>query len=66
MRGIGFTPHLAPTTARPGGPAVDSRTNQHKGYAKSINGHRGIEKVCGCIKQWGGMRQFKVRGADKG
>ena len=26
---------------------------------------RGIEKVFGWIKQWGGLRQFKLRGTEK-
>ncbi len=34
-------------------------------YAKSINARRGIEKVFGWIKQWGGLRQFKLRGTEK-
>ena len=38
------------------------RTTRHEGYAKSINARRGIEKVFGWIKQWGGLRQFKLRG----
>ena len=49
----------------PGGSAIDGRTTRHEGYAKSINARRGIEKVFGWIKQWGGLRQFKVRGTEK-
>ena len=65
MRRIGVTPHVAQNTARPGGSAIDSRTTRHDGYAKSINARRGIEKVFGWIKQWGGLRQFKLRGTEK-
>ena len=36
-----------------------------RGYAKSIHARRGIEKVFGWIKQWGGLRQFKLRGTEK-
>jgi hypothetical protein len=32
---------------------------------QSINARRGIEKVFGWIKQWGGLCQFKVRGTGK-
>jgi hypothetical protein len=44
---------------------IDSRTTRHEGYAKSINARRGIEKVFGWIKQWGGLCQFKLRGTEK-
>jgi hypothetical protein len=65
MRRIAVTPHVAQNTSRPGGSAIDGRTTRHQGYAKSINARRGIEKVFGWIKQWGGLRQFKLRGTDK-
>jgi len=65
MRRIGVTPHVAQNTARPGGSAIDGRTTRHKGYAQSINARRGIEKVFGWIKAFGGLRQFKVRGTEK-
>jgi hypothetical protein len=65
MRRIGVTPHVAQNTNRPGGSAIDGRTTRHEGYAKSINARRGIEKVFGWIKQWGGLRQFKLRGVGK-
>jgi hypothetical protein len=65
MRRIGITPHVAQNTSRSGGFAIDGRTTLHEGYAKSINARRGIEKVFGWIKQWGGLRQFKVRGTEK-
>jgi hypothetical protein len=51
------------TPARSGSSAIDGRTTRHEGYAKSINARRGIEKVFGWIKQWGGPQQFKLRGA---
>ena len=65
LRRIGVTPHVAQNTSRPGGSAIDSRTTRHEGYAQSIIARRGIEKVFGWIKQWGGLRQFKLRGTDK-
>jgi hypothetical protein len=58
MRRIGVTPHVAQNTARAGGSAIDGRTTGHQGYAKSINARRGIGKVSGWFKQWGGLRQF--------
>jgi hypothetical protein len=65
MRRIAVTPHVAQNTSRPGGSAIDGRTTRHEGYPKSINARRGIEKVFGWIKQWGGLRQFKLRGTKK-
>jgi hypothetical protein len=56
---------VAQNTNRPGGSAIDGRTTRHEGYAQSINARRGIEKVFGWIKQWGGLRQFKLRGTEK-
>ncbi|MBD2549877.1 transposase, partial [Microcystis elabens FACHB-917] len=53
MRRLGVTPHVAQNTTR------------HVGYAKSINARRGIEKVFGWIKAFGGLRQFKLRGTEK-
>ncbi len=61
MRRIGVTPHVAQNTARSGGSALDGHITHHEGYAKSINARRGIENVFGWIKQWGGMRRFKLR-----
>ena len=58
------TPHVAQNTARSGGSAIDGRTTRHVGYAKSINARRGIEKVFGWLKAFGGLRQFKLRGQE--
>jgi transposase len=65
MRRLGVTPHVAQNTARSGGSAIDGRTTRHVGYDKSINARRGIEKVFGWIKAFGGLRQFKLRGTEK-
>jgi hypothetical protein len=62
MRRLCVTPHVAQNSGRSGGSAIDRRTTRHEGYAKSINVRRGIEKVFGWIKQFGGLRQFKQRG----
>ncbi|MCP9850944.1 IS5 family transposase [Cyanobium sp. Morenito 9A2] len=64
MRWIGVTAHVAQNTARSGGSAIDRRTTRHQGYAQSINARRGIEKVFGWIKAFGGLRQFNVRGTE--
>jgi hypothetical protein len=57
-------PTGADNTTRPGSSAIDGRTTSHEGYAQSINARRGIEKVFGWIKAFGGLRQFKLRGQD--
>jgi hypothetical protein len=61
---IGVTPHGAQNISRPGGSAIDGRTC-NAWYAKSINARRATEKVFGWIKQWGGLRPFKLRGTEK-
>ena len=65
LRRIGVTPHVAQNTSCPCGSAIDGRTTRYEGHAKSINARRGIEEVFGWIKQWGGLRQFKLRGTGK-
>lgn len=55
---------MAQNTARPGGSAIDGRTTRNEGYAQSINARRGIEKVFGLIKVFGGLRQFNLRGQE--
>lgn len=61
MRRLWVKPHVDQNRARSGGSAIDGRTTRHKGYAKSINARRGIEKIIGWIKEFGGLRQFKLR-----
>jgi hypothetical protein len=65
FRRIGVKLHVAQNTSRPCGSAIDGRTTRHEANTKSINARRGIEKVFGWIKQWGGLRQFKLRGTGK-
>ena len=65
MRRIAVSPHVAQNISNAGGSAIDGRTTRHEGYAKSINARRGIEKVFDWIKQWGGLRQFKLLGTNK-
>jgi hypothetical protein len=65
MRRIGVTPHVTQNTAHLGASAIDGRTKRHEGYAKSVNARRGIEKVFAWIKEWGGLRQLKLRGTEK-
>jgi hypothetical protein len=43
MRRIVVTPHVALSSSRIGGSAIDGRTTRHEGYAKSINARRVIE-----------------------
>ena len=62
MRRLCVTPHVAQNSDRSGGSAIDRRTTRHEGYVKSINARRGIEKIFGWIKEFGGLRQFKLRG----
>ena len=66
LRQSSVTPHIAEYTTRHSGPPMDGRTTCNEGCAKSINARPGMEKVLGWwIKQWGGLRRFKVCGTDK-
>ena len=65
MRRIGVTPQVSQNTARLGGSAIDGRMTRHEGYAKSNNARRGVKKVFAWIKEWGGLRQFKLHGTEK-
>lgn len=60
-RRIGVTPHAGQNTGRSRGSAIDGRITRHEGYAKSIHASRGIDKIFGWIKQFAGLRQFKLR-----
>jgi hypothetical protein len=62
MRRLCVTPHVAQNSGRWGGSAIDGRTTRHEGYAKYIHTRRGIEKIFGWIKEFSGLRQFKLRG----
>ena len=64
MRRLAVTPHVVQNIACSGGSTIDGRTTRHVGYGTSINARRGIEKVFGWIKQWGGQRQFKLQGTE--
>ena len=56
MHRLGVTTRVGQHSAHSFGSAINGRTMRHAGYAKSINARRGIEKVIGCITQWGGLR----------
>ena len=65
MHRIRVTPHVTQNTSRPGVSAIHRRATRHEGYTRSLSARRGIEKVFAWIKQWGGLRQFKLRGTVK-
>ena len=65
MRPIGVTPHMAHNTSHSVGSPIDGYTTRYEGYAKSNNARHCIEKAFGWIKQWGGLRQFKVPDTEK-
>ena len=50
------------TAPAPGGAAIHGRTTRHQGYTQISKARRGIERVLGWIKQFSGLRQFKLRG----
>lgn len=57
--------NVAQNTARADGSAMDGRTTRHQSYPKLINARCGIENIFAWIKQWGGLRQFKLCGTEQ-
>jgi transposase len=64
VRGLGFTPHVAPNTSRQRS-AIDGRTTRHPGHGVSMRIRKRIEEPFGWIKTIGGGRQLRYRGRDR-
>lgn len=63
-RSLEVTPHVAQnTTGRRS--ALDERTTRHAGYRCSQVARRGIEKIFGWLKQYGGLRKSRFRGVAR-
>ena len=61
-RQMGITPHVAQSTARRGGSAIDGRTTRHAGYALSQRKRKLIEQAFGWMKTVGLFRKLRHRG----
>jgi transposase len=64
VRGLGFTPHVAPNTTRQRS-AIDGRTTRHAGHAISMRIRKRIEEPFGWIKTIGGGRKLRYIGRDR-
>ena len=60
-RELGCTPHVTQNLKRLGGSAIDARTTQHAGYAKSQHARPRIEPAFGWLKTIGWLRKVKLR-----
>ncbi len=61
-RRMGITPHVAQSTARRGGSAIDARTTRHAGYALSQRKRKLVEQAFGWLKTVGLFRTLRHRG----
>jgi len=61
VRGLGFTPHVAPNTTRQRS-AIDGRTTRHGGHAISMRIRKRIEEPFGWIKTIAGRRNLLYLG----
>jgi len=64
-RALGFTPHVAQNTGRPGGSAIDQRTSRHPGYVVSQQKRKRVEEIFGWLKTIGLQRQTRFRGTAR-
>jgi len=62
VRGLGFTPHVAPNTQHS---AIDARTTRHQGHQVSMRIRKRIEEPFGWMKTIGGGRQLRYRGRQR-
>ena len=64
VRGLGFTPHVAPNTTRRRS-AIDGRTTRHVGHAISQCIRKRIEEPFGWTKTVGGGRKLRYKGKER-
>jgi transposase len=62
VRALKVTPHVA---RKKRGSAIDGRTTRHEGYAISLRRRKRIEEGYGWMKDIGGLRKLRHRGAAK-
>src|SRR6185295_20333026 len=61
-RRMRITPHVAQSTARRGGSAIDGRTTRHAGYVVSQRKRKLVEQAFGWMKTVGLFRKLRHRG----
>ena len=64
-RQLGFTPHVAQNSGRPGGSAIDEHTTRHPGYTVSQQKRKCVEEIFGWLKTIGLQRQTRFRGTAR-
>jgi transposase len=64
VRGLGFTPHVAPNTTNRRS-AIDGRTTRHGGHQVSQRIRKRIEEPFGWVKTVGGGRKLRYIGRDR-
>jgi hypothetical protein len=64
VRSLGATPHMTQYTGQRSS-AIDARTTRHRGYARSQQQRRHIEKIFAWLKQIGGQRRTRFRGRER-
>ena len=62
VRRMRITPHVAQSTARRGGSAIDARTTRHLGYELSQRKRKLVEQAFGWMKTVGLFRKLRHRG----
>jgi hypothetical protein len=60
-----LTPHVAASTERRGGSAIDGRTTRHAGYAVSQRLRKRVEEILGWSKTVDGMRRNRFKGRER-
>lgn len=64
-RELGITPHVAKNEHRCKRSAIDGRTTRYEGYRQSEVARRGIEKIFGWLKSYGGWQKTRFRGQPR-
>jgi len=60
-----ITPHVAASTRRRGGSAIDGRTTRHETYRLSQRIRKRVEEIFGWMKTVGGFRKTRFKGRDR-
>lgn len=64
LRTLGVTPQVTQYTGQRSS-AIDGRTTRHPSYTSNQRARRHIEKIFGWLKQFGGQRRTRFRGAER-
>jgi IS5 family transposase len=62
---MNVTPHVAQSTGRRGGSAIDGRTTRHPGYSISQRLRKRVEEIFGWTKTVANFRKTRFRGLHR-